>query len=114
VPYSANDRRENAMRHRRIALIALAIAAAGAAQAQTGLNRLAGTLDRMQKNFDIADKDRDGLLTREEAKNGPTPFIYRHFDAIDRAHRGQVSKDDVAAYLHSLQRPAPAASSSAR
>ncbi|GAP67537.1 hypothetical protein MBSD_n2864 [Mizugakiibacter sediminis] len=80
-----------------------------AAFAQHGLGSVVRTIERAQKNFDIADKNGDGLLSREEAEQGPVPFIRAHFDAIDRAHRGLVSKQDVAAYVRSLQkRPATA------
>lgn len=87
-----------------------------AAFAQHGLGSVVRTIERAQKNFDIADKNGDGLLSREEAEKGPVPFIRAHFDEIDRANRGLVSKDDVATYVRSLQKPrsapAPARSSS--
>jgi Ca2+-binding EF-hand superfamily protein len=72
------------------------------ALAQTGLNGITSQIDRAQKNFDIADRNHDGLVSREEAKDGPVPFIRAHFDAIDHDHQGQVSKEDVAAYVRSL------------
>jgi len=68
------------------------------------------------KNFDIADKNKDGLLTKEEAEKGPVPFIRAHFDAIDKDHKGTVSKQDVIDYVKSMQQghraPAPAAAAS--
>ena len=83
--------------------------------AQTGLNEIAQAVKSMDKNFDIADKNRDGLLTRQEAQTGPVPFIARNFDAIDTAHRGAVSKKDVHAYIAAMltrsAQPATAASS---
>jgi hypothetical protein len=82
--------------------------------AQTGLNEIAQAVKSMDKNFDIADKNRDGLLTRQEAETGPVPFIARNFDAIDTAHRGTVSKKDVHAYIAAMltrsSQPAPATS----
>lgn len=97
------------MRHPLLTL-AIALAIAAPVAAQTGAGYLAKKLDIAVKNFDAADRNHDGLLSKEEAQKGKVPFIAKHFDEIDREHRGQVSKDDVAAYLKSLTRPAPAAS----
>lgn len=99
------------MRHTVLIVAALTVFAA-TAHAQTGLGNLTNQAQIAMKNFDIADKNRDGLLTKEEAEKGPVPFIRAHFDAIDTQHRGAVSKQDVAAYVKSLQSghaPAPAA-----
>jgi hypothetical protein len=99
------------MRHARLILAALVAIATTTAHAQTGLGSIVNQAQNAMKNFDIADKNRDGLLTRQEAEDGPVPFIRAHFDAIDKNHRGAVSKQDVADYLQSLHRtPAPAAS----
>lgn len=73
------------------------------AHAQTGLGNIANQAQMQLKNFDIADKNKDGLLTKEEADKGPVPFIRAHFDAIDKSHRGAVSKQDVIDYVQSLQ-----------
>ncbi|WP_114241394.1 EF-hand domain-containing protein [Dyella sp. C9] len=86
--------------------------AAGAVQAQSGLGLIANQAQNSMKNFDIADKNHDGLLTKEEAENGPVPFIRAHFDEIDKNHRGVVSKQDVADYVRSMQNPAPATAGS--
>lgn len=95
---------------------ALAVACAtGSLHAQIGLGNIANQYQNWEKNFDIADRNRDGLLTKQEAQHGPVPFIRAHFDEIDKQHRGVVSKQDVAAYIRSLQKPAPAkATSSAK
>lgn len=98
------------MRHRFL-IITIALAIAAPSMAQTGLGYLAKKLDVAVKNFDAADRNHDGLLSKEEAEKGDVPFIAKHFDQIDREHRGQVSKEDVANYLKSLTRPAPAGSS---
>lgn len=97
--------------HSRFLILAAALALAAPAGAQTGLGYMAKKLDIAVKNFDAADRNHDGLLSKEEAQKGNVPFIARHFDQIDREHRGQVSKEDVANYMKSLTRPAPAASS---
>lgn len=83
--------------------------------AQNGLNEVARNVKALDKNFDVADKNHDGLLTKQEAESGPVPFIARHFDAIDTAHRGTVSKTDVHNFIaKGLTRSSqPAAASSA-
>ena len=92
--------------------LAVALGLAGAAHAQAGLGYLTKKVDVAIKNFDAADRNHDGLLSKDEAKKGNVPFIAKHFDQIDREHRGQVSKEDVAAYVKSLHRPTPAPSAS--
>lgn len=104
------------MRQLRPLFAACALALATAAQAQIGLGNLATQADVAVKNFDIADKNHDGVLTKEEAAKGPVPFIRAHFDEIDKAKRGTVSKQDVIDYIRSMQnpasqKPAPAAAS---
>ena len=98
------------MRPATIATLALALAGNLASMpqlhAQTGMNRLAQRMDQAQKNFDMADVDRDGRLTREEARKGRVPYIRDHFDAIDSSHQGSVSKQDVIDYIHARQRQA--------
>jgi Ca2+-binding EF-hand superfamily protein len=92
------------MRHTLLVIAALAALATTASHAQTGLGAIANQAQNAMKNFDIADKNKDGLLTKEEAEKGPVPFIRAHFDAIDKNHRGVVSKQDVVDYVQSLQR----------
>lgn len=94
------------------ALLALSLAIATSAHAQAGLGYLTKKVDIAIKNFDAADRNHDGLLSKEEAEKGNVPFIAKHFDKIDREHRGQVSKEDVAEYIKSLHRPAPASPAS--
>jgi len=92
---------------------ALAVSCAtGALHAQIGIGNIANQTQNWEKNFDIADRNRDGLLTKQEAEQGPVPFIRAHFDEIDKAHRGTVSKKDVADYVRSLQQRPPASASS--
>ena len=56
-------------------LLATVLMAATAAHAQSGLGNIANDAQNRMKNFDIADKNKDGLLTKEEAQNGPVPFM---------------------------------------
>ena len=82
--------------------------------AQTGMTQIAKSVREMDKNFDVADKNHDGKLTREEAQSGSTPMIANHFDAIDADHKGYVTKADVHAFVQrNLTRghAAPASSS---
>jgi hypothetical protein len=65
----------------------------------------------LDKNFDIADRNHDRFLSKDEAKAGHVPFIVKNFDAIDTQHRGLVSKDDVHDFIkksmaHTPQAPA--------
>jgi hypothetical protein len=92
-----------------IAMLAMLLAVA-ASHAQSGYGGITNTAQNLMKNFDIADKNHDGLLTKEEAEK--VPFIKAHFDEIDKAHRGAVSKQDVRDYVQSLQHPAPAGAGS--
>jgi hypothetical protein len=81
--------------------------------AQTGLAGISRSVRSLDKNFDIADKNHDGKLSREEAQAGPVPFIARNFDAIDAKQTGLVSKEDVHAYIaQMLMRSQPSGASS--
>jgi hypothetical protein len=81
--------------------------------AQTGVTQIAKSVREIDKNFDVADKNHDGKLTREEAQSGSTPMIANHFDAIDTGHKGYVTKDDVHAFIQrNLTRGAAAPASS--
>ena len=104
---------------RRIAIAILFVSAFSGlpsfSNAQTGLNGVAKSVREIDKNFDVADKNHDGKLTREEAQSGSTPMIANHFDAIDVDHKGYVTKANVNAFIQrNLTRghTAPAASSS--
>ena len=52
---------------------------------------------RIQARFAAADANHDGRLTREEASSG-MPFVYKHFDDIDKQKAGSVTMADIAAY----------------
>ena len=55
----------------------------------------------LRVSFEAADTARRGTLSRDEAQAGGFGWIANHFDAIDTAHAGRVSFDDVKRYLHS-------------
>lgn len=44
-------------------------------------------------NFEQADSNHDGKLSREEA--AAMPFVARHFDQIDSNHDGYVTHDEL-------------------
>lgn len=104
------------MRFARVALLLiLATGVPTVASAQTGLNELARSVKALDKNFDVADKNHDGMLTRQEAQ--AVPFIATNFDAIDARNRGAVTKQDVHGYVTQMlkstsNKTAPTASSS--
>jgi hypothetical protein len=76
----------------------LATASAGAlAQAADGGERGRGMGMELQKRFAAADANGDGKLTRDEAKKG-MPFVYKHFDEIDTAKKGEITMADIAAF----------------
>jgi len=81
--------------------------------AQSGLSGITRSVQTLDKNFDVADANHDGKLSRQEAQSGPVAFIANHFDAIDTRHDGLVSKADVHAYIARMlmrsQPEAPAA-----
>jgi hypothetical protein len=51
---------------------------------------------RIMKKMEESDKNKDGFLSREEAKN--MPRLEKNFDAIDTNKDNQLSKDELAAY----------------
>lgn len=59
--------------------------------------RIARLQGALQKRFAAADANHDGRLTRQEAE-GHMPWVASHFEAIDTAHAGSVSLQDIEAY----------------
>jgi hypothetical protein len=53
--------------------------------------------EKFRQRFAAADKNGDGKLTKDEAKAG-MPFVYQHFDEIDKAHAGAITMADIAAF----------------
>jgi Ca2+-binding EF-hand superfamily protein len=75
------------------ALVLALIAADASAQDTDRAKHMAA---EMQKRFAAADKNGDGRLTRDEAQ--AMPYVYKHFDEIDKTKQGQVSLAEIAAY----------------
>ena len=55
----------------------------------------------MHERFEHANTTHDGHLTEAQAKFGLTS-VARHFDAIDKGHKGYVTEADIHAYDKSL------------
>lgn len=55
--------------------------------------------DRLRARFDAADQRKVGRLTRAEAIAGGFGFIEQHFAQIDRSGRGEVTFEDLKAFL---------------
>ncbi len=51
---------------------------------------------RAMKKMQDSDKNKDGLISREEAKN--MPRLEKNFDAIDTNKDGQLSKEELTAF----------------
>jgi hypothetical protein len=66
---------------------------ADGAPPQDTAERAAQFKAQIEKRFDAADANRDGKLTRDEAKK--MPRIAQRFDEIDTAHAGYVTKEQV-------------------
>jgi len=76
------------------ALVLAWIASSAAAQDAERVKHMAA---EMQKRFAAADKNGDGRLTRDEAQ-AAMPYVYKHFDEIDKTKQGQVSLAEIAAF----------------
>ena len=47
------------------------------------------------QKFDAANVTHDGRLTRDQAQQAGYRAVFRNFDAIDRDHKGYVTKQDI-------------------
>lgn len=63
------------------------------------------------QNLQKADKDKNGMLTREEAK--ALPGLSAHFDEVDSNRDGQLVIKEIADFLRAGSNPAPASNSAA-
>ncbi|MBA5636590.1 EF-hand domain-containing protein [Duganella sp. LX20W] len=55
--------------------------------------------EKMRQRFKEADLDANGSLSVDEARRAGMGFVVKHFDQIDRSHSGQVTFDDLQAFL---------------
>ena len=54
---------------------------------------------KLRERFDAADTDRSGTLTQQEAQRAGLGYVSENFAAIDISHRGEVSFEQVQAWL---------------
>jgi Ca2+-binding EF-hand superfamily protein len=84
------------MKTQAIARVALVLALAGWTGTCIAQSNSSANAADMKQQFNAADSNGDGKLTREEAKAG-MPFVYKHFDEIDTSKKGYVTVEDIAA-----------------
>lgn len=53
--------------------------------------------NEFNRRLTAADKDKNGKLSKEESKE--IPMLYKNFDAIDTNHDGQLTGQEIAAFL---------------
>jgi Ca2+-binding EF-hand superfamily protein len=91
-----------------LVLMALAVGSSGFAAAQTDAGTQASTKTQaaapkgdksVRAMFAFADKNKDGQLTRAEAK-GHLPITYKNFDSIDTDKRGWISFDQFVEFTN--------------
>jgi opacity protein-like surface antigen len=54
---------------------------------------------KLRERFDAADTDHSGTLTQQEAQRAGLGYVSENFAAIDTGHRGEVSFEQVQAWL---------------
>jgi hypothetical protein len=54
---------------------------------------------KLRERFDAADADHSGTLTQQEAQRAGLGYVSENFAAIDTSHRGEVSFEQVQAWL---------------
>ncbi len=79
------------------ALLTAGLLAAGAAMAADALQAPPQNLKTVRALFASADQNKDGQVTREEAR-GHLPLTYANFEHIDTAKRGWISFDQFRTY----------------
>lgn len=85
------------MKATNIGLIA-ALLASGAVFAQAPADAAKGEhAHKMHERLKAADKNGDGLISREEA-SASLPRLAKHFDEIDANKDGQISKEEMKAW----------------
>ncbi len=56
----------------------------------------------LHQRFEQANTTHDGHLTEEQAKLG-MKSVARHFDVIDKDHKGYVTEEDIHAYYKAVR-----------
>jgi hypothetical protein len=91
------NRKDRAMRALTLLPLLLAATCFTACAQVAGGARAAQMRAQLKQHFAEADANGDGRLTRDEA-DGKMPWVSRNFDAIDSAHAGSVTMDQIQAY----------------
>ncbi len=79
------------------ALLAAGLFATGAAMAGDAPEAAPQNLKTARALFSMADQNKDGQVTREEAR-GHLPLTYANFERIDTARRGSINFDQFLAF----------------
>lgn len=79
-------------------------APSGSSTPSTTTKRTKHARQTLQSRFSAANKAKDGHLTLDEAKGAKWSYVERHFDAIDKDHKGYVTMADIQAYSRSRHR----------
>ncbi len=80
-------------------LLAAGLLTSGATMAAVGADAAPQNLKTVTAMFAFADQNKDGQLTREEAR-GHLPLTYANFDGIDTAQRGSISFGQFVGFTH--------------
>lgn len=81
------------------ALLTACLLVSGAAMAADAAVAAPQNLKTAHAMFNFADQDKDGRLTRAEAK-GHLPLTFGSFDRIDTARRGWISFEQFAGFTN--------------
>lgn len=52
----------------------------------------------LQQRFEAANTSHDGHLTKEQASTAKWSYVDKHFDAIDKDHKGYVTVEEIQGY----------------
>jgi Ca2+-binding EF-hand superfamily protein len=85
-----------------VALVCAAGMSTGVVLAQDAKAGRGDMAEKLKERFAAADKNGDGKLSRDEAKAG-MPFVYKHYDEIDKAHTGAITMADITAYAKQMR-----------
>jgi EF-hand domain pair len=79
------------------AMLAAGMLSSGATMAADAAGPAGPNQNTVHAMFALADQNKDGLLTRQEAR-GHLPATYANFDRIDTARRGSISFEQFLAF----------------
>jgi hypothetical protein len=79
--------------------LAATVAVAQTTPDQSGAHRQ----HSFDERFNAANITHDGRLTQAQAEAGNMPEVARHFDSIDKQHKGYVTIDDLRAFRQQMR-----------